>query len=138
MERNTTERFFIVKENTPFFRQFVAYEEFVDKSCKVFSAFAEQMGMDKSTKFYPDPDQLGIIPMGKDKETFEPHFTKAVKDGGLRLFRRRPACNLSGGLLLAGIWICISGDHSGCLSTMGSCICPSKHLLNLGQKSMMI
>ena len=37
MERNTTERFFIVKENTPFFRQFVAYEEFVDKSCKVFS-----------------------------------------------------------------------------------------------------
>ena len=93
MEINTTERFFIVKENSPFFRQFVAYEEFVDKSCKVFSAFAEQMGMDKSTKFYPDPDQLGIIPMGKDKETFEPHFTKAVKDGGLRLFRKNSIIN---------------------------------------------
>ena len=49
MERNTTERFFIVKEDTPFFRQFVAYEEFVDKSCKVFSAFAEQTGMDRRT-----------------------------------------------------------------------------------------
>ena len=93
MERNTTERFFIVKEDTPFFRQFVAYEEFVDKSCKVFSAFAEQTGMDKSTKFYPDLDQLGIIPVGKDAETFGLSFVKAKQEGGLRLFRKKSIIN---------------------------------------------
>ena len=50
MERNTTERFFIVKENTPLYRQFDAYEEYEDKSSKLFSPFAQQMGMDNSTK----------------------------------------------------------------------------------------
>lgn len=93
VEQNTTERFFIVRDGSSLSRQYTTYQAFVDLSVKVFHAFAEDVGMDVTTKFYPDPDQLGIVPVGKDEETFEPYFTKAVHDGGLRLFRKNSIIN---------------------------------------------
>ncbi len=93
MEYNTTEQFFTVKESSPLFRQYHEYREFVRKSAEVFGAFAKDVGINAATKFFPDLDQLGIVPIGKDAETFESHFTKTNLDGGLRLFRKKSIIN---------------------------------------------
>lgn len=93
MGTNTTERFFTVNPESPLFRQYLERLEFENRVAEVFQAFAAKVGMDTETAFRPYPDQLGIIPIGKDAETFEPYFTKTKRGDGLCLFRKKSIIN---------------------------------------------
>lgn len=86
------ERFFIVTEQCPMYKQYFDRKEYDRQTAKLFNKFAAEEGIEAKL-FVPGETRLGIVPTTLDETRFGDELTKKAEESGLRFFKLKSETN---------------------------------------------